>query len=317
MRPEPIIQTGPVRVLKTTDGGAKWTAIDMTPYATALIDIFFFDEDHGFVVGGKPKEGVSIRDNLIPVVLYTSDGGVTWENKVEDLDFEAGEWGWKIYFVNAQVGYVSLEAFFRAAVLKTEDGGMTWTRLPVNDQQGNANLEGVGFITEKRGFVGGWGSFDFSAGYTSATVDGGQNWVDANEVGLFINRFRFLGEPVRVGYAAGRYVYKYNPQAPPTLESRERELEIRKAGAMQRFVNTGTIHVEVPSGTKHAWLHLRDRFGEGVKVLLDEDGPAAGKRDIVWDGLDAEGNPVPAGIYLYRLTADGAAWGGCFYLERA
>lgn len=309
--------TRPVGVLKTTDGGAKWTATDMTPYATALIDIFFFDEDHGFVVGGKPKEGLSLRDNLIPVVLYTSDGGNTWENKVEDLEFDKGEWGWKIYFVNAQVGYVSLEALERAAVLKTTDGGMTWVRLPINDQQGNANLEGVGFITEKRGFVGGWGDADGNFGYTSATVDGGENWVDANEVGLFINRFRFLGDPVRVGYAAGRYIYKYNPLAPPTLESRKRELEIRKIGAMERFVNAATIQVEVPTGTKHAWLHLRDRFGEDMKVLLDEEGPAAGKRGIVWDGLDDKGSPVPPGIYLYRLTADDVVRGGCFYLGRA
>jgi photosystem II stability/assembly factor-like uncharacterized protein len=70
---------------------------------------------------------------------------------------------------------------------------MTWTRHPINDPQGNANLEGVGFITEDRGWVGGWGDTNFTTGHTSGTTDGGNNWVDANEVGGFINRFRFLG----------------------------------------------------------------------------------------------------------------------------
>jgi predicted neuraminidase len=76
---------------------------------------------------------------------------------VASLTFQPGEWGWKICFVNDNVGYVSLESFSRGAVLKTTDGGKTWTRHPINDQQGNVNLEEVAFITEDRGWVGGWG----------------------------------------------------------------------------------------------------------------------------------------------------------------
>ena len=66
------------------------------------------------------------------------------------MKFEPGKWGWKIYFVNENVGYVSLESFNRGAVLKATDGGTTWTCHPINNPQGNANLEGVGFITEDR-----------------------------------------------------------------------------------------------------------------------------------------------------------------------
>jgi photosystem II stability/assembly factor-like uncharacterized protein len=47
--------------------------------------------------------------------------------------------------MNETVGFVSLENFKAGAILKTTDGGKNWTRRPINDQQQNANLEGIGF----------------------------------------------------------------------------------------------------------------------------------------------------------------------------
>lgn len=107
------------------------------------------------------------------MVLQTNDGGATWVNRVADLNFPPGEWGWKIFFLNERVGYVSLENFQEGAILKTIDGGETWVRLPVNDSQRNANLEGIGFIDENTGWVGGWGDADFERQGSSATTDGG------------------------------------------------------------------------------------------------------------------------------------------------
>jgi len=53
-------------------------------------------------------------------------------------------------------------------------------------------------------------------------------------------------------------------------------------------------------------LTLLDLQGREVVRLLDE-GHAAGPRLARWDGRDARGAPVPPGIYLARLEADGAA----------
>ncbi len=316
-------QRFPTRVLKTTDGGDTWTAIDMGAYASNLIDIFFFNEQEGFVVGGFSEKEDPVYNDVIPVVLHTTDGGQTWENRVANLEFEQGEWGWKIDFVNNMVGYISLESFDRGAVLKTTDRGKTWIRLPINDSQGNANLEGVGFITEDRGWVGGWGNADFTAGYTSGTIDGGQNWIDANEVGHFINRFRFIGDPVTVGYASGRMVYKYNPQAVPeitasqftTAGSVSRQRTIETTG-LQVFNNTAIISVRIPEHANHAWLNIWNRFGLEVRLLLDESNPTAGERQLLWDGLDDNNNPVSTGVYIFRLTVDDSSDSGSFYLHR-
>ena len=88
--------------------------------------------------------------------------------------------------------------------------------MPINDPQANANLEGVGFIDKDHGWVGGWGDLQFQWLSTSQTADGGQTWTNADDVGKVLNRFRFFGTPVTVGYASGQTVYKYrrNRSAP-------------------------------------------------------------------------------------------------------
>src|SRR5262249_45726513 len=126
-----------------------------------------------------------------------------------------GEWGWKIQFLTPQLGFVSLENFFDAAILRTSDGGRTFTRIPVIDPQGNANLEGVGFLDEQHGWVGGWGDSTFQRGFSSETVDGGATWRNANEIGKFLNRFRFIGAPLEVGYSSGDTVYRYSVDPVP------------------------------------------------------------------------------------------------------
>ena len=130
-------------MMKTVDGGGTWTAWDMSPLASILIDCYFVDALHGWVVGGKADEPTpTTRDKLKPVVLETRDGGQTWTNRLAGQDgaFPFGEWGWKIQFLNSKTGFVSLENFRAAAILKTSDGGQTWMRLLVNDPQGNVNL---------------------------------------------------------------------------------------------------------------------------------------------------------------------------------
>jgi subtilisin-like proprotein convertase family protein len=53
-----------------------------------------------------------------------------------------------------------------------------------------------------------------------------------------------------------------------------------------------------------ATLALFDVAGRRVRTLLD-GAVGAGRHESIWDGRDADGNPVPAGVYFYRLvTAD-------------
>ena len=67
----------------------------MAAHANLLIDTYFTDDTHGWVVGGQ---GGTTYDRLKPVVLFTADGGQTWEDRLQasGINFPRGEWGWKI-----------------------------------------------------------------------------------------------------------------------------------------------------------------------------------------------------------------------------
>ena len=303
----------PARMMKTVDGGATWTAWDMSEYATILIDNYFIDENIGWVVGGKADPSITNprRDDVIPVVLYTEDGGSTWVNRVADISssFPLGEWGWKIFFLNENIGFVSLESDTKGAIVKTIDGGKTWIRLPINDPQGNANLEGVGFANENLGWVGGWGDENFQGGYSSETKDGGENWEDANQIGKFINRFRFFGNPVTVGYASGETIYKYST-APVAAALEQRvapSLRFLATNAPAKCDRSVNIEYTLPENVQTVRINIWNQFGAHVRQLVDENNPSAGQKSVVWDGKNDVEESLPSGIFIYRLTVDGNA----------
>jgi photosystem II stability/assembly factor-like uncharacterized protein len=300
----------PPRMMKTLDGGQTWTAWDMRPWADILIDTYFTSPERGWVVGGKTDQPVPTRNNVKPVVLFTEDGGLTWVNRVASLhsEFPAGEWGWKIQFLSDQVGFVSLENFNAGAILKTTDGGLTWTRHVVNDPQHNANLEGIGFVDEHHGWVGGWGDADFERLSSSETVDGGLTWRDANEIGKAINRFRFFGTPVTVGYASGQTVYKYSsepvPAAVAVLAIGPRRGQLLEDLEPVEAVGQASMTITVPAHASRVTVRIWDRFGDQVRTLVDEPNPSGGSRTLVWDRTDDAGQILPAGYFIWRVTID-------------
>lgn len=296
-------------MIKTADGGATLTAWDMSAHATILIDCLFVDAARGWVVGGKANVANPTRDDVKPVVLYTEDGGATWVNRLagQEDSFPFGEWGWKIQFLNDRIGFVSLENFLAGAILKTTDGGTTWTRLPVNDPQGNANLEGIGFLDENHGWVGGWGDRFFSSGKSSETTDGGQTWQDANHIGKFINRFRFIGAPVKVGFASGQTVYKYSTEPDAVAAALARgELGPRVLESVQpcECDDEHAIGFQVPPGARSLEIDVWDRFAAEVGSILKVENPKPGRWSVPWDFTDPQRRPLPPGQYLYRVTID-------------
>lgn len=305
--PYPFVDNPPPAMMKTVDGGVTWTALDMTSHASLLVDTHFITPESGWVVGGKADPAIAAgsegRDNIKPIVLFTEDGGQTWTNRVADLQnlFKFGEWGWKIQFLNERIGFVSLENFSEGAILKTIDGGNSWTRLEINDPQHNANLEGIGFVEENRGWVGGWGTPAFVGGQSSATSDGGQSWANADEIGKFINRFRFFGSPVTVGYAAGATVYKYSdqpvPAPPPMAVSPQATTRLLESDAK---TDNGHVRIPltIPDNSSRIVVNIWERFGRHVGRILEESNPPAGHRTVEW-------NPAGrSGSFIVRVSVD-------------
>lgn len=296
-------------MIKTIDGGQTWTRLDMSPHASNLIDVYFPTADQGWVVGGFSDRPNPTYDDVKPVILRTEDGGKTWDDRLKSMrsEFPEGTWGWKIQFLDGKLGFVSLENFTQAFILKTTDGGRSWTKIQVTD---NANLEGIGFLNADEGWVGGWGDEAFESGTSSVTSDGGRTWANADAIGKFINRFRFFGNPVTAGYAAGRTIYKYSRKAELAADA------LAAAPHMKFFPSDATetfdtaevpIAFTLPAGTQRAAIHIWNRFGKNVRTLLDEKSPAAGQRTVRWDRRDDNGRLVRPGAYIYRLTSDDEA----------
>ena len=65
-----------------------------------------------------------------------------------------------------------------------------------------------------------------------------------------------------------------------------------------------TIAYTVPAGGGEVHLEIRDVAGRLVRVLVDGVRPQ-GRQAAYWDGTAADGRIVAAGVYLYRLRAEG------------
>jgi hypothetical protein len=291
-------------MIKSVDGGATWTARDMSAHASNLIDVYFPAPDRGWVVGGVSNASHPTYDNVLPVILYTEDGGKTWEDRLESLrsSFPQGTWGWKIQFLDDMLGFVSLENMTQAFILKTTDGGKSWVKISVT---GNANLEGIGFLNASEGWVGGWGDEDFASGASSATTDGGQTWKNADHIGKFINRFRFFGTPVARGYAAGDTIYKYSAASEAAPAVTVATTRFLATNVQDSYAATEVpIGYTLPAGARRATIHIWNRFGKEVRTLLDDGDLTPGPRTVRWDRRGDNGELVRKGVYIYRLTID-------------
>jgi photosystem II stability/assembly factor-like uncharacterized protein len=319
-------------LVKTTDGGATWTHTDLSQHADNLIDVYFSDENTGWIVGGKKdpscpkiKPGYETHpqySQLKPVVLKTTDGGATWVNKAAGVaGFDCGEWGWKIQFLDAMTGFVSLENFNTAAILKTTDGGQTWVRIPVVDNAGtsiNMDLEGVGFVDAQSGWVGGWGD-NFDGLFNSLTVDGGKSWTAQNNTPgnpntdsrIKINRYRLLGKPISKGYCSGAQVYKRaDPDALEAVAAAAKAATPQPAGlALSYTSHISTRSVEItyvlPQDAASVFVGIWNHFAFHVRTLVNGESRKAGRHTVVWDGMDDAGRPLGGGMYICRMSVDG------------
>lgn len=139
-------------IRKTTDGARTWREI---PWHHSYYSI----GDMTFIEGGA-KGFLHARNKI----MSSTDYGESWFDVAAPLN--SNDNLLKFFFVDDQYGYVLGSNKF---ILKTTDGGTTWSRNAIT---ATSSLEGLYFVNRDVGFI--YGSSGISIYKTS---DGGLNWV--------------------------------------------------------------------------------------------------------------------------------------------
>ena len=175
----------PAVFIKSTDLGQTFTATDLKDHAAMVLDVHFFDENHG-IIAAASDANVEQSNALI---LLTDDGGKTWKPVYRSA--HPFELTWKISFPTRNTGFVTIQSYnpdtsaSQRFIAKTTDGGKTWAELPLVDDH-KVRTFGVAFADENLGWVGAT-----PGGYE--TRDGGKTWIPA-PLGNATNKIRIVRE---------------------------------------------------------------------------------------------------------------------------
>lgn len=179
---------GPTGMLRSVDGGATWSVIDMAPHAGMILDVKFFDENTGLVFAATHPDPAQAEG----LVLRTEDGGKSWKEVYRSG--RAYELIWKASFPEGgDTGYATVQSYDpeRATqlVIRSDDKGRTWREIEIA-QDKTARQFGIGFVNADVGFVG-------TAAGGFATKDGGATWERA-PIARAANKFQAVPTPAGV-----------------------------------------------------------------------------------------------------------------------
>lgn len=247
------IYSEPAFIVKSTDRGNSWTYIDMSLYAKALVEVHFISQDTGFVTG---------RANPFAdggIILYTTDGGVSWTpvyKTLRNLDYV-----WKIQSPDGQKYFASVSSLPNSGnttFLKSLDKGLTWTQGVVDTAW--YDIQMIGFIDSLAGWTGG-------ANQLFETFDGGLTWNKTATTivgGAYFNRF--LKKDDSSAVISGLRIYKYDAQSLTTdIVQEEAEIDhIHKLIVSPNPTNQLKFNVLIGNAT-HATIQLIDQKGNVVE----------------------------------------------------
>ena len=151
-------------LLKTEDGGQTWKQMPrVSDYD--LIEAAFLNQSIGYVAGKRGVRNKKTNDDEWEVAIWkTNDGGNSW---TQSFHAKNERYIYQIYNISADIALASVDSEY---VVRTADGGNTWSNVPTQGKQVNS----ISFGSDKTGWLVGYdGNF-------LKSIDGGITW-DATE----------------------------------------------------------------------------------------------------------------------------------------
>jgi len=271
----------------------KWHVVREADWETNFTDLYFIDEQNGWVVGwygfilntndsGKSwkvqysdekinlngiffvdrQNGWCVGDN--GVILYTNNGGNVWKQQYPNTAYCLQD----VYFINVNEGWVCGNS---GLILYTDDGGKSWVR---QDSDTDNTLLQLQFVSETEGWACG------VSGRIVHTTDKGKNWVLQSSP-VHRNLDKFYIENNR-GWAVGGFATIIHTKDAKKWESLGSNIPEEAGGFVQ--------------GEISRQRHHRPHF-YGVSFVNDKDGWVVGKMGTIlhtrneglnWDWLIAD-----------------------------
>lgn len=209
-------------VLCLSYGKAQWTEIDTGFDVPYYADVFAVNSQVAFVTGPNG------------LILKTSDGGETWQQKDSGTDLNLG----LIQFITPQIGFIGGANGY---LIKTEDGGETWVHKIINGIQ---FFSGLSFVNEDLVFLSGRDLESNSIIIKS--TDGGDNWeiIPIAPPVEKLDEIQFFNE--QVGYASTIGFPGYNYGILKTDDGGTNWIQLESTTTPFKFIdeNTGFFYFD-------------------------------------------------------------------------
>ena len=135
---------------------------DYFRYGDYLESVYFIHSDTGYAVGSSG------------LIIKTIDGGKEWSVQSYLKPNEKYYNLHSVFFIDANFGYAVGGNDSLGIILKTNNGGTTWTQQTSGTNQ---NLNSVCFVDTNTGYAVGGGLWD-KKGIILKTIDGGHKWME-------------------------------------------------------------------------------------------------------------------------------------------